>query len=311
MARRLPLVQVDEAHSTWIEAPDIQRAFELQPRFVQPDHGSLWWTICFALMPSLYFMHSVLPKFCDDSEGRSQAMRRCVVSCFTLLWAALAFTSLMLASFRNPGIVPTPLGGAPAAVPNRSIFVNGVKISQKFCNTCRLYRPLRSKHCVYCNRCIFRYDHHCPWLGNCIGLGNYRTFLCLISTSVLFFSQAAMITYRVLQGRYALQKLGSEHGAGIAFRHIMVGSWAESTFLLYAVILAVALSVLVMYHFILVTFNLTTNEHVRGYYDDSGNPFHEGCLENYKQVACLPFGHPLKELRIPEPVDKLRAQRCR
>ena len=39
----------------------------------------------------------------------------------------------------------------------------------RYCRVCRLWIPLRARHCKQCSRCVSRYDHHCFWIGPCWG----------------------------------------------------------------------------------------------------------------------------------------------
>lgn len=45
------------------------------------------------------------------------------------------------------------------------------------CYSCKLTKPARSKHCRFCDKDIARFDHHCVWINQCVGLGNMRSFL--------------------------------------------------------------------------------------------------------------------------------------
>lgn len=53
---------------------------------------------------------------------------------------------------------------------------------KQVCVVCRARREMRSHHCKECGRCVSRLDHHCPWIDNCVGLGNQRSFYCFIVT---------------------------------------------------------------------------------------------------------------------------------
>ena len=48
------------------------------------------------------------------------------------------------------------------------------------CTTCKIIRPPKSSHCSHCDHCVKNFDHHCYFVGNCIGLRNWRNFILFI-----------------------------------------------------------------------------------------------------------------------------------
>uniref|UniRef100_A0A7S4V6W9 Palmitoyltransferase n=1 Tax=Ditylum brightwellii TaxID=49249 RepID=A0A7S4V6W9_9STRA len=64
----------------------------------------------------------------------------------------------------------------------------------KYCFACETNVNTNAVHCRTCRRCIEGYDHHCPWLNNCVGGENYQLFFeTLVSLSLFLFSQSAVL----------------------------------------------------------------------------------------------------------------------
>ncbi|RMB91149.1 hypothetical protein DUI87_32285 [Hirundo rustica rustica] len=123
---------------------------------------------------------------------------------------------LLQTSFRDPGILPraTPseaadlekridsMGSSTYRPPARTmeVVINKYVVKLKYCYTCKMFRPPRTSHCSVCDNCVERFDHHCPWVGNCVGKRNYRYFYAFIlSLSFLTaFIFACVVTHLTL-----------------------------------------------------------------------------------------------------------------
>jgi len=55
----------------------------------------------------------------------------------------------------------------------------------RYCKDDKLYKPDRSHHCSVCQECVLRMDHHCPWISNCVGFGNYKFFMLTLFYGML------------------------------------------------------------------------------------------------------------------------------
>lgn len=133
----------------------------------------------------------------------------------TLITLVLAEFFMSWTSFRDPGIIPKnkKQNLRLTSIPSFELYLfndypdiqsrrepkfskNGFLLQLKYCDTCNIFRPPRTSHCYICDYCIEKFDHHCPWLGSCIGKKNYFLFfiylfldiihiiLCLVSSIV-------------------------------------------------------------------------------------------------------------------------------
>ncbi|EFP12513.1 hypothetical protein CRE_29838 [Caenorhabditis remanei] len=48
------------------------------------------------------------------------------------------------------------------------------------CSFCTSSKPRLTSHCRTCDTCVYRRDHHCPWMGQCIGIHNQANFFLFL-----------------------------------------------------------------------------------------------------------------------------------
>lgn len=56
----------------------------------------------------------------------------------------------------------------------------------KLCNYCLGIVNFHCKHCKVCNKCVIKFDHHCNLLNTCIGEKNYKDFIFMLVSALVF-----------------------------------------------------------------------------------------------------------------------------
>mmetsp|Transcript_27223 Transcript_27223/g.48916 ORF Transcript_27223/g.48916 Transcript_27223/m.48916 type:complete len:542 (-) Transcript_27223:23-1648(-) len=73
------------------------------------------------------------------------------------------------------------------------------------CFYCESLRTPSTKHCQYCQKCVRHFDHHCPWINNCIGMNNFKVFLIFIFALMLEYLSSITVIILWLAGVHESQ----------------------------------------------------------------------------------------------------------
>ena len=65
------------------------------------------------------------------------------------------------------------------------INIKGHMVNLNYCYTCFHFRPPRTSHCAECDNCVEKFDHHCLWMGTCVGKRNYKYFYIVLSLTTI------------------------------------------------------------------------------------------------------------------------------
>jgi len=147
----------------------------------------------------------------------------------------------------------------------------------KYCHTCNIYRPPRTTHCGICDVCVEVFDHHCPWLGTCIGKRNYKFFYLFVL--FLTFLDIFMLTTCVVEFIDRLKNSNRDEPneiSGAFGNNFDINPLTILIFIL-SFICAIFVWGLLAYHTYLIATNQTTHEQLKKVWTKtSGNPYSKG-----------------------------------
>jgi len=209
---------------------------------------------------------------------------------FTIFCMALMWTNFLLTYKTDPGSLSTessdPTLAKVAGVlgqtydealeslgeETNNLGVNGSLTGERktpLCHSCHLEKPLRSKHDRVTRRCILMFDHYCPFVGNAVGLYNYRFFYMYL------FFHCLSITGFIISCAKHLSRFGFD--------------WLTTLDMVWVGLFIIPGAGMFAYHTQLIAKNLTTNEQsnlwrYKYLQSEEGryfNPFDGGLMHNF------------------------------
>ncbi|KAL1199756.1 Protein S-acyltransferase 10 [Cardamine amara subsp. amara] len=290
--------------------------FLFDTEFVEKTKRDPWYMAFYLLL----FLATLLQYFVTSASSPGYVVDAMRDVCETnALYRSLPTTSIQHASRKRENLVVTVEGESVSGArrtPSSSwgrlvldLYPPGTSMRNLTCGYCHVEQPPRAKHCHDCDRCVLQFDHHCVWLGTCIGQKNHCKFWWYIC------EETALCIWTFIMYMDYLSNVAKPW-------------WKNAIIILFLVILVISLIfvvLLLLFHSYLILTNQSTYELVRRRripymrnIPERVHPFSRGILRNLNSVCCgnynldsLPTAYELEDKSRPYTcLDMLKCRCC-
>lgn len=229
--------------------------------------GKLTWVLIFCGCQFLVIYFTLIDLF------RIQQIAFWIFTPFWFLFSVLWFWSYFNTCWLDAGSVQYEIQYREK---HNILIPDEVNNLQK-CAKCHYPKPERTHHCSTCDRCYFRFDHHCPAVGNCIALNNMKSFMLF-----LFYSGVLLIMIII----------------DLILAYFFIGDFFELTFVVVISVFVLIIAMMVICfgsgYVPQICVNRTTLERIAGINPET---YDAGAAENVRQImgsSCISWFIPTR-----------------
>ena len=271
---------------------------------------------CLGVIVGLMLLFTMNVMFC--SSAATMDVNVAFWSLFTIACASVGIYYMKRVSYSDPGFVTEALlrgirRGVKPEVSTRAsrAAVNtaaDAEVEERLnhselwagnwhalCVSCKLVKPFGTKHCSMTDKCVARFDHYCPWMGNAIGKRNHRDFVIFLILETV----AMTVAFAVAVTRYNEENPTERDSTRLG---VVIFAVLDLFTLFPVAMLCISQLSQVASN---ITINELSNAHRYAYLQASdggfANPFDKGVVANLRQFFTAAANAPLIDA-IAEPL---------
>ena len=142
---------------------------------VKKSPGNIICIFVFQFIANIILFSSIIPIFLYKYQNFGYIL--VFVYIFFLFLFFLVYFILLI---MDPGII------RKKTVDDLKVLLNRNADLSKYCYKCFIRKTRNTKHCIICDCCYEKFDHHCYWINKCVAKKNFCLFIFFLFETALY-----------------------------------------------------------------------------------------------------------------------------